>query len=81
MRLSNIKLEAQAISTNGNKLDIGENVTCDNINIQTGVIDGSYEKIVVSGASSSIKVGADGITDSTTGENMATKNKKIGIIR
>jgi len=65
-RLTDIKLIAETISTNGNNLEIGENVTCGSLNIETGITDGANEKIVIYGVDASVKVGADGVTDNTT---------------
>lgn len=65
-KLANITLVAETISTNGNKLEIGENVNCDSLRIETGATDGTNEKVVISGVDASVKVGADGATDSTT---------------
>ena len=65
-KLVNIKLNAETISTNGNKLEIGENVICDSIRLETGIVDGVKEKIVIKDADASVEVGADGATDNTT---------------
>lgn len=65
-KLANIKLTAESISTNGNNLEIGENVTCSGLNIETGSISGIKEKIVISGVNASVKIGADGGIASTT---------------
>ena len=64
-KLANIKLNAQTISTNGNRFEIDENVTCDSLNIETGITNGANEKIVISGVNASVNVGADGVTDNT----------------
>lgn len=65
-KLINIKLIAETISTNGNNFEIGEKVNCDSINIETGSLGGTREKLVIFGIDASVIVCADGATDSTT---------------